>query len=382
MHLVRLEQSATGRVGYPSTPLAAPPRVLLLATSTQPRGAESFAVALAEGLESRGLQVRLRALTPATVDGALPMTTLGVSALGPATLLRLRREILWADLVVACGSTTLPASVVSSWATGRPVIYQNIGDPVYWANTRRRRLRVRFLLRRTAAVAAITEESAARLHRVFGVPRRRLQVLRNGRDTKTFRVPSAREVQRAREELSLSPGQQLVATIGALSPEKRVDVAISAIGALPTVQLLVVGEGPCRSSLERHAASVAPGRVLFLGNRGDVRRVLQAVDAVVLTSESEGVPGVLIEAGLCGRPVVATDVGFVSEVVADGVTGKLVPPDDPAAVAQALREVLVRRQQLGSAARAHCASRFDLERVCDEWAELIRGVVGGGRRRG
>lgn len=352
-----------------------------MTTSNQPRGAESFAAALAGGLSRRGLSVTLRALAEAQVGCVLPVVTLGRTPLGLPTLTRLRREIRRADLVVACGSTTLPASVIAGLATGRPIVYQNIGDPVYWANTPRRRMQVRFLLRRTAAVAAIADESADLLHHVFGVPRQRLQVVRNGRDPVALHPPSALETLRARALLSLPLETTVIAIVGALTPEKRVHVAISALGFLPGAQLLVVGDGPLRGALERHASAVAPGRVRFVGNRGDVRRVLHGVDALVLTSESEGVPGVLIEAGLCGLPVVATDVGFVSDVVVDDVTGRLVPHGEPQMVAEAVVEVIERHSEMGRAARDHCAARFDFERICDQWAGLIRGLLDMGARR-
>ena len=88
-------------------------------------------------------------------------------------------------------------------------------------------------------------------------------------------------------------------------------MAIAAIARLPDHLLVVAGDGPLRHEAERLAAAEAPGRVMFLGEVGDVIPVLHAVDAVVITSEAEGMPGVAIEAALCGLPVVATDVGAV-----------------------------------------------------------------------
>ena len=106
---------------------------------------------------------------------------------------------------------------------------------------------------------------------------------------------------------SVSTTDPPIAFIGTLSGEKRIDLAIAAIAKLPDHVLVVAGDGPLRHEAERQAAAEAPGRVMFLGEVRDVIPILHAVDAVVITSEAEGMPGVAIEAALCGLPVVATD---------------------------------------------------------------------------
>src|SRR5687768_7124192 len=148
-----------------SAPAATSPRVLLLITGNQRRGAESSACALADELDRRGMSARVLALAPSDVPNALPVETLGSTPLAAATLWNLRREIRSADV----------ASVLAGLGTGRPVVYQNIGDPLFWAGTPGRRLRVRALLRRTAAVGALTEQSASALETHFGVPPDRIR---------------------------------------------------------------------------------------------------------------------------------------------------------------------------------------------------------------
>ncbi|MFD0350244.1 glycosyltransferase [Kitasatospora aburaviensis] len=107
---------------------------------------------------------------------------------------------------------------------------------------------------------------------------------------------------------------------------------------------------------------------------------------MLLTSDSEGVPGVLIEAALAGLPAVATDVGWVGSVVRDGATGALVAPGDPLALAEALAAVLAGdRAALGAAAREHALAHFELGVVADAWQELFtelrRPRAGGGSGR-
>src|SRR5690606_22010514 len=95
---------------------------------------------------------------------------------------------------------------------------------------------------------------------------------------------------------------------------------------------------------------------------------------MALSSDSEGVPGVVIEAGLSGLPVVATDVGWVRDVVVDGKTGLLVGPGRSDLLAAALRDALERRAVLGEAARKRCLAEFEMDRVARLWQGLIEQI--------
>ena len=111
---------------------------------------------------------------------------------------------------------------------------------------------------------------------------------------------------------------------------------------------------------------------------------LAAADLVLLTSRTEGMPGVLIEAGLSGRAAVAPDVGGVAEIVQDGATGVLVPLEDVGApgalaarVAHGVRRALGAHQDLGAAARERCLAEFEIEPVATRWQTLLTSVSGG-----
>lgn len=93
---------------------------------------------------------------------------------------------------------------------------------------------------------------------------------------------------------------------------------------------------------------------------GSASEGLAAADVLMLPSLSEGLPGVLIEAGLSGIPVVATDVGGIREIVRSGETGLVVPPGDSKALGDALRAALANGHEMGSAARSHCLERFEM----------------------
>ena len=157
-----------------------------------------------------------------------------------------------------------------------------------------------------------------------GVPSAKIRVIPNGVAADRCPVPDAPRIARGPPAFRPPRRRRVVAYLGSLTAEKQVDAAIAAVARLPGVHLLVAGNGPERAALEAQAARDAPSRVRFVGALPDVAPVLAAADAVVLASRTEGMPGVLIEAGLSDRPVVAFDVGAVSEVVADGETGVLV----------------------------------------------------------
>lgn len=345
-------------------------RILHVLTTDQRRGAELSAVTLQAEFRRRGHHADAVALVEARDGTRLEgVGVLGQRRLGPATLLALRRAAAGADLVIAHGSSTLPACALALRSGGPPFVYANIGDPLYWARTRLRRLRVRLLLGSAAGVAARSNRSLEVLRDVFGVPEDRLRVIPNGRDVRRFPAvdPSTRASARAR--LGLQESSEVVVCLGALSPEKRVDLAIRAVRDLDVV-LVIAGEGPDRVELEALADMVAPGRVRFLGQVPDVPEVLAACDVLVLTSDSEGLPGALIEAGLTGLPVVATDVGYVRDIVDEGVTGLVVPRGDADAVAAALKHALAARQEMGQAARRRCLEHFDMTAVAARWEDL------------
>ncbi|MGN6330778.1 MAG: glycosyltransferase family 4 protein [Motilibacteraceae bacterium] len=347
-------------------------RVLHLVTRDQRRGAELSAVSISEALSELGWRSEVVALAPGPAERALGVRVLGQSTLSVRTLLRLRQALRRADVVVAHGSRALPASVLAGPGLGVPVVYANIGDPGYWASSRWRTIRTRLLLSRTAAVAAKSALALPVFDAKYRVPPQRLAVVGTGRPTDQLTPLTREERDSARSRHGLPTDAPLAVVVGALAPEKRVDVALDAVASLPDVHLAVVGDGPLRAALEAHAAEHV-ARIHFLGRLEDPVPVMGAADVVLLTSESEGTPGVLIEAGLLGVPSVATDVGFTRDIVADGRTGQLVAADDPAATSRAIVSVLD-MPDMGRAARLWCQERFDIRAAAVRWDELLRAV--------
>jgi glycosyltransferase involved in cell wall biosynthesis len=363
-------------------------RILHLITDPRRRGAQIAAADLHEELLRRGHRSRLVALSDhqdappdSTVrvlgrggPGGPPGGVLGGGRFGLPALRALRGAAAGGDVVVAHGSSTLPACALALAGTGTPFVYVNIGDPRHWTASRARRLRVGAGLRRAAAVASVSPGSREVLLERFGLSPRQVTAIPNGRPAERFRPadgPEGRLGARRQFGLSSAENAELVGFVGSLTPEKRVDLAIDAVAALDGVHLAVAGEGPLHADLERRARAAAPGRVHFLGTVADTAAVYRACDALVLSSDSEGVPGVLVEAALAGVPAAATEVGWVADVVLDGSTGALVPPGDAEALAGALRTVLTGRARLGVAAREHALKHYELTVTADAWEALL-----------
>jgi glycosyltransferase involved in cell wall biosynthesis len=349
--------------------------VLHVVTSTQRRGAETFAVDLSDALAVRGVPSDVVALAAARSGSTLDVPALGDAALSPATLRALRRRARGARMVVAHGSRTLPACAFALVGLPAPAVYRSIGDPTVWAGAGLRRARTRLLLGRMDAVVVLWPGAGESVRRLHGVPARKIHVIPNGRPTERCPVPDAADRAAARRDLGVPPEVPVVAIIGALSPEKRVGDAISAVAALPDVHLLVAGDGPERAALERQAEGQAAGRVHFAGVLPGPTQALAAADIVALTSRTEGIPGALIEAALSGVAAVATNVGGIGQVIKDAETGLLVPPGDIHALTAALRRALTERRRLGLAARRHCTATFDIGVIADRWAGLVASLA-------
>jgi glycosyltransferase involved in cell wall biosynthesis len=139
----------------------------------------------------------------------------------------------------------------------------------------------------------------------------------------------------------LAPQTRLLVSVGRLVEQKNHRLGIRALAGVPDASLVIVGEGPLRGALEHEAREVGVDeRVVFAGQRTDARAIMGASDAVVLSSHWEGLPLTGMEALAGGTPLVATAVRGLRELVSDGVNALLVPPDDPEALAAALRRVL------------------------------------------
>jgi len=209
----------------------------------------------------------------------------------------------------------------------------------------------------------------------------RLHVIPNGIDTATFSLDlEARH--RVRQELGIPENAWVVGTVGRLAPEKNQALLIDAMAPMldPRRHLVIVGDGPERQALTDRAQSTwRPELVHLTGARSDVAALLSAFDVFALTSRSEGLPLVLLEAMAMGLPVLTTSVGGIPDLVEHGVTGFLVPPDDVTALVTQLIWLSSRPQSaldVATAARRLVLSRHSTEQMALDYEKLYRRVLG------
>ena len=329
-----------------------------------------FASDLHAAIEAQGWHVETVALGPGQYGG-LGWDALGPTRRHPTTLRRLRQRARAADVVIAHGSTTLPACAIALAGTGVPFVYRQISDSLFWAPTRARRIRTRLGMHRAKAVVALWDGAAETLTAHFAVPAYKLHVIPNGVPPERFPLAEPAERPGARQRFGLDPDIPTAVYVGALAPEKGVDTLVEAARHCPGLQLLLAGEGPARQGLERHVVEAGVSdRVRFAGFLSDAVDAYTAADVVVLPSRSESMPAVLIEAGLTGLPAIATPVQGIPDIVRDGVTGRLVPIGDAEELAKALDGVLADEgaaRRMGLAARKHCLERFSIDVVARQW---------------
>ena len=232
----------------------------------------------------------------------------------------------------------------------------------------------------TGAYVAVTESLARVALDHQECSPERLSVIANGIDLTQFR-PNPEARQRIREQLNIPAGAWVIGSVGRLSPEKNQALLLQA--ATPMLDqrrlLVLVGDGPERAALAARVDDSLRGEFVRLtGARDDVADLLAAFDVFVLTSNSEGLPLVVLEAMATELPVVATAVGGLSDVIDDHVTGYLVPPGDATALTRQLAWLSTRPAQaqlVARCARKTVLDRHSLERMATEYGALYERLL-------
>jgi glycosyltransferase involved in cell wall biosynthesis len=242
--------------------------------------------------------------------------------------------------------------------------------------SRRTAFRHRLLSTVVDRYIAVSHHMAAMLRKVCVFGEKKVRVIHNGVPL----APFGREVNKAlREDLTGGRNCRVVLTLARLDRQKGIGYLIEAASRIPETLFVVAGEGPERAALEAKTdACGAKDRVVFLGHRRDVPELLASCDVFVLPSLYEGLPVSVLEAMASGRPVIATKVGGTDEAVKDGVTGLLVPPADPTALAQAIRRILdepILAQRLAAGGRDWVRCEFRAEIVAARTMEIYQGLV-------
>ena len=240
----------------------------------------------------------------------------------------------------------------------------------------------RRLGRITEAVVCVSESEARDAAALGLAPLGRTRVIVNGIDARRI-AEAAMPRPSARNALGLEPDALVVGTVARLDSVKALDVLLRGFAVLvagqPKARLVLIGDGPEARHLRALAASLGiDARVRFAGVVAEASRLLSALDLYASASRREGLPLALLEAMACGLPVATTRVSGHVDAVEDGITGVLVPPDDPGALGRAIDALLgdpARRAAMGQAALRMVEARFAASRMAAETADLYRGVT-------
>jgi glycosyltransferase involved in cell wall biosynthesis len=264
----------------------------------------------------------------------------------PLVAVKGARAARQADVVYA--TATYAAAAAASVAARRPLVVKLVSDPAYERAHRYglfsgtveefqaapgatlsalRRARTRALRRARAVV--VPSAYLAEIARGWALDEERVSVLSNP-------APDLPEIEPEAQK------PHTFVFVGRLTAQKGLDTAVDALALVPEAQLLIVGEGPERGAVQRHAEEAGlDGRIRFTGalRREEALRLVAGAEAALLSSDWENLPHSAVEALAVGTPVVATAVGGVPEVVHDGENGLLVPPRRPVELAAAMRRV-------------------------------------------
>lgn len=296
---------------------------------------------LALGLPVHELRVGRRIYTPAGIAGLLRLVAL---------VRDFRPDVIHGYLF----SANLFAALAGR-ACGVPVVCVAKRNMDVFETPRQ--VAVQRLAHRLATHVTAVSEEVAGSSVALGVPRERVTVIENGVDVARFDGASSAPV--AAGLAGVPDGVPVIGSIGCLAPRKDYGTLLEALARLRAAgrdfRCAIAGDGPDRAALEAQAAALGlADRVTFLGERGDIDRLLPAFRVFALSSREEGIPNALLEAMAAARPCVVTRVGGNAEVLDDGRTGRLVPPADPGALAAALGGMLddpAGAERLGRAAR-------------------------------
>ncbi len=269
---------------------------------------------------------------------------------------------------------------VAALLAGVPCIIASVHN-IYQRDRKLNRRIVNHLLSRlTDKVVAVSETVKRDIVRYDAVPDGKVQVIYNGIDMSRF---SAADGSTVRKEFGLSAACRVIGTVGRFTDQKGhrylVEAAAEVMERHPDVVLLMVGDGALKGELTASAERLhIADRVIFAGWRRDIPALLDAMDIFAFPSHWEGLPNAVIEAMAMGKPIIASDILPVREVIASEQDGILVPPGDSHALAGAIASLLADRvyaANMGSHVRERARANFSIDATVGAYVALFEKVL-------
>lgn len=308
--------------------------------------------------------------------GTIPHHHLGASRLADPAAIARYVQLVGQQNIDLIHAQLIHATVMSSFAgatTGVPVVVTRhvVEDDLSTRKKRRMVWAEKLALKRTQKLIYVSDAQRQRHRDIFQYPSEQTQVIYNGIDLSRFDDAGD-------PPMPVDGTRPIILMVGVVRSGKGHTVAIDAAAKVPEADFLLVGDGDRQlfSELRNQAADLK--NVHFLGTRSDVPQLMLAADIVILPSDIEALPTVLIEAGAAAKPTIATHVGGIPEIVVDGETGILIPIRDASGLAQNIRHLLRHPDtmyRMGQHARQRIETLFSLERQSSDLATLYQQVL-------
>lgn len=299
-----------------------------------------------------------------------------------SSIQQLRSQIFRKKPALICchGYKPLALSILAKWGIGTPIIAFARGHTSENLKIRLFESIERRLYAFTDKIVSVSKGYADILKQ-NGVQEKKIEIILNAVHSEKF-LPYIAERRLTRKNLGFPDNAFLIATAGRLSPEKAQEVLLQAYAHLKNnhehIRLIVCGDGPLRDKLEQNIVDFGCRDVTFLGHRNDLDRLMPSFDLFVLPSLTEGLPNVLLEAASCMVPIIATRVGGVPEIIADGDSGLLIEPNNIDQLERAMEQCLVKtkmRTEIARVAFQSVKNKFNFSTQTQKLENLYRQVL-------